>query len=247
MIDHSLDTYFDKLADVEKRKGNQCYSKGQYHDALLCYKKAQQLNPNHPAYLVNQAVTYYMMDELIDAKNCCIQAIEIGRRYNAHPQWNAKAFSTLAHVAFKQNNIANCIRFYRLSLTEYQDQKINDKLQQVFIISEFGDQAADVRDLFLTFLFTNKQTNLFICLFGSDADFWNNVLIGSDESGYRINPPSSIGDVPILPVVSGANGSLALAAIESPEQLTSILHKLQKDAFIVLEELCRLAAKQQVD
>ncbi|ETO11320.1 hypothetical protein RFI_26054 [Reticulomyxa filosa] len=117
-----------------KKRGNQCYSKGHHREALVHYKKAQELNPRHPAYLVNQAVTHYVLDELREAKYLCVKAIEIGRLNNAHPQWNAKSFSTLAHVAYKENNIANCIRFYRLSLSEYQDHKIEKKLHEVFLL-----------------------------------------------------------------------------------------------------------------
>ena len=144
MITNALQIHVERLADAYKRRGNQEYSKN-HRTALKYYQKAHELNPRTPIYLVNMGITYYVLNELNESHRLCIEAVKVGKKYGAQIQWIAKAFSTLAHVAYKQQKISACIRFYRLSLNEYNDGKISRKLNE--IIQEFGDATNDKNDI----------------------------------------------------------------------------------------------------
>eukprot|EP01083_Nonionella_stella_P133838 406994_1 len=214
MVDNSLQIHIERLADAYKRRGNQEYSKQHHRTALKYYQTAHKLNPRTPIYLVNMGITHYVLGELDHSHRLCVEAVKVGKKNSAQIQWIAKAFSTLAHVAYKQQKISACIRYYRLSLSEYNDAKIKRKLKD--IIQEFGDATTDTNDL----------------------EFWEKV---STDSNYN-TPEHTPG------VSDNTSGYQALSAPRKTQtQLVQLLSKLYKDCWVVLEELCKLAAKQKVD
>ena len=233
MITNSLQIHVERLADAYKRRGNQEYSKNHHRTALKYYQKAHELNPRTPIYLVNMGITYYVLNELNESHRLCIEAVKVGKKYGAQIQWIAKAFSTLAHVAYKQQKISACIRYYRLSLKEYNDPKIRRKLNE--IIQEFGDATNDKNDIeFFERVISHSNYNTP----ENSPPINNNKIHGNGIGGDRGNNKYPNGRRRSL---SGSSGR------KTQSQLMILLNKLHKDCFIVLEELCKLAAKQKVD
>lgn len=227
LITSALQIHVERLADAYKRRGNQEYSKNHHRTALKYYQKAHDLNPRTPIYLVNMGITYYVLNELEQSHKLCVEAVKVGKENGAQIQWIAKAFSTLAHVAYKQQKIDHCIRFYRLSLSEYADSKIHRKLNE--ILQEFGDATPDTNDL----------------------EFWEKVVSHSNYNTPESTPSASHSesgsDGRKSPHGLSKDGRNGVSPRRTQQQLVSLLSKLYKDCFIVLEELCKLAAKQKVD
>jgi len=48
-----------KKANEEKEKGNTFYKNKDFENAILCYNKAYELDPNNPVYLFNRAAVHY--------------------------------------------------------------------------------------------------------------------------------------------------------------------------------------------
>ena len=86
-IDFIIGKTFEKLADKQKRRGNQAYSKQEYIKALRFYKVAHELNPYSPVYLVNQAVTYYVLDKLQECRRMSLESIRFEKKYDSQAQW----------------------------------------------------------------------------------------------------------------------------------------------------------------
>ena len=225
MITNALQIHVERLADAYKRRGNQEYSKNHHRTALKYYQKAHELNPRTPIYLVNMGITYYVLNELNESHRLCIEAVKVGKKNGAQIQWIAKAFSTLAHVAYKQQKISACIRYYRLSLNEYNDPKIRRKLNE--IIQEFGDATSDKNDI----------------------EFWEKVVKHSNYNTPEHTPPAKGNGVMNDRYPNQRRRSLSgqHGGRKTQTQLMQLLNKLHIDCFIVLEELCKLAAKQKVD
>ena len=76
----------------------------------------------------NMAITHYVINELADCHSLCVEAVKVGRV--AGGSMNTRSIAK-AYVAHKQQRIAECISFYRLSVREYDDAKIRRKLSEI--------------------------------------------------------------------------------------------------------------------
>eukprot|EP00462_Mataza_sp_D1_P023455 CAMPEP_0175142270 /NCGR_PEP_ID=MMETSP0087-20121206/12692_1 /TAXON_ID=136419 /ORGANISM="Unknown Unknown, Strain D1" /LENGTH=544 /DNA_ID=CAMNT_0016426027 /DNA_START=60 /DNA_END=1694 /DNA_ORIENTATION=- len=66
-----------KAALQAKAEGNSYYSNGEYEEALSCYSKAIELNPEEHTFLGNRAAAYTMLRNHPKALDDCLAAIKI--------------------------------------------------------------------------------------------------------------------------------------------------------------------------
>ena len=146
IVNRSINLHLEKLADIEKKIGNQMYSKNLLKEAIIYYERAHSIFPLSPVYLVNQGVAYYSLKHYERCEKACIDALLIGlsnkQSQLKYKTFIAKAFSILAHVSYQRSNIVECVRYYRLSLRNVFDKKISDKVTQ--ISKQFDIQLQDV-------------------------------------------------------------------------------------------------------
>ena len=140
-------------AERHKRRGNEYYKRRRFDKAQREYDLAHQLEPNNPVFLVNKAVTLYVVNDFIGCRKACEKAIVLAREQNSNPQWTGKALATIAAVENKEGNFVDAIRMYRLSLVEYPDDKVQKRLDDLLaeqshqnhLLSE-SQQASGMQD-----------------------------------------------------------------------------------------------------
>lgn len=118
-------------ARAEKEKGNECYKKKDFDNALKHYEKAIELDPKDITYLLNKAAVYFEMGNYTECQKTCENAVEIGRENRADYKLLAKAFARIGNIYYKQKDIRTALTWYNKSLSEFRDPEIVKRAQEV--------------------------------------------------------------------------------------------------------------------
>ncbi|XP_041984318.1 stress-induced-phosphoprotein 1 [Aricia agestis] len=120
-----------RLALQEKDRGNECYKKKDFENALLHYRKAIEHDSNDITFYTNVAAVYF---EQKDYENCikeCEKAIEIGRENRADFKLIAKAFTRIGNAYRKMEQWKLAKTYYEKSMSEHRTPEIKTLLSEV--------------------------------------------------------------------------------------------------------------------
>jgi len=132
----------NKAEDI-KKKGNEHYKKKEFDKALEFYKQAQEIAPEVPAYLLNQAAVLMMKGDLDSCETMCLDAIKVSREHLCDYTWDAKAYNRLATVAEKRGDLEQAVKHLEFSLQEISDSKVRSRLKKIKVALQ-KKKAADL-------------------------------------------------------------------------------------------------------
>lgn len=107
-----------------KKVGNQYYSEKKFDEAMVEYKKAQELDPSECSFVLNESACLFMQCKWDDCIMCCEHAVEVCQQYFGDLKWTFKAYHRMGRVEEKRGNIQNAIDFYQKALVEKHDDKL---------------------------------------------------------------------------------------------------------------------------
>lgn len=119
-----------KAQDI-KKKGNEFYKNKEFDKAIELYKEAQEIAPEMPSYLLNQAAALMMKGDLDECEKMCQEAIKVSRANLCDYTWDAKAYNRLATVAEKRGDLASAVQHLQSSLQEVGDKKVRSRLKKM--------------------------------------------------------------------------------------------------------------------
>ncbi|XP_073391108.1 uncharacterized protein [Physcomitrium patens] len=111
-----IEIELEKRAQIEKDKGNVCFSKGQYTLAIECYTQSLEYVPPSAIVLANRALCYINLHEYRKALADSTLAIQ-------HAPGYMKAFHRRAVASHKLGDLENALRDYEIVATFSQDDK----------------------------------------------------------------------------------------------------------------------------
>merc|ERR1719361_2130177 len=120
-------------AEAVKKEGNEFYKKKDFDKAVEKYKEAQEIAPEVPAYLLNQAAVLMMKGDLDECEKMCHKAIGVSREHLCDYTWDAKAYNRLATVAEKRGDLEQAVKHLQSSLQEITDSKVKSRLKKMKI------------------------------------------------------------------------------------------------------------------
>jgi small glutamine-rich tetratricopeptide repeat-containing protein alpha len=96
-----------KVVTAEKYKdeGNQLLKQKKLTEAIACYQKAAELNPNNSVYYGNMAAAYLQQGDLNNTVKCAQKSIEVDPKY-------AKAYKWLGMALSKQEKYAEALKAF---------------------------------------------------------------------------------------------------------------------------------------
>jgi len=118
-------------AEIIKKQGNEYYKKKDFDKAIEFYKQAQEVAPEVPAYLLNQAAALMMKGDLDSCETMCLEAIKVSRKHLCDYTWDAKAYNRLATVAEKRGDFEQAVKHLEFSLQEISDSKVRSRLKKM--------------------------------------------------------------------------------------------------------------------
>lgn len=118
-------------AEAVKKEGNEFYKKKDFDKAIEKYKEAQEIAPEVPAYLLNQAAAMMMQGDLDGCEEMCKEAIKVSREHLCDYTWDAKAYNRLATVAEKRGDLEAAVQHLESSLQEVGDKKVRSRLKRM--------------------------------------------------------------------------------------------------------------------
>jgi len=118
-------------AQAKKQEGNEFYKKKDFDKAIELYKEAQEIAPEVPAYLLNQAAALMMKGDLDACEKMCLDAIKVSREHLCDYTWDAKAYNRLATVAEKRGDLDQAVKHLESSLQEVGDSKVRTRLKKM--------------------------------------------------------------------------------------------------------------------
>lgn len=104
------------LAEKHKIEGNNHFKANDFHEALLSYSQAIDINPL-PIYYSNRAAAYAKLDMIDEGIDDCLKAIELDKGFG-------KAYIRLGDFYKSKNDQINSLAFYNKAL-ELEPNNIN--------------------------------------------------------------------------------------------------------------------------
>eukprot|EP00127_Corallochytrium_limacisporum_P001419 Clim_evm41s55 gene=Clim_evmTU41s55 len=118
------------LAEEAKAEGNKHYKAKEFEQAIACYSKAIELDPDTINYYSNRAAVYF---EMKDFDNCiadCQKAVEVGRAHRADYKLVSKALTREGWALKQQGKLEDAINILNKALTEHRNPDTLDKLRK---------------------------------------------------------------------------------------------------------------------
>eukprot|EP00359_Climacostomum_virens_P001814 CAMPEP_0204898744 /NCGR_PEP_ID=MMETSP1397-20131031/1460_1 /ASSEMBLY_ACC=CAM_ASM_000891 /TAXON_ID=49980 /ORGANISM="Climacostomum Climacostomum virens, Strain Stock W-24" /LENGTH=562 /DNA_ID=CAMNT_0052066629 /DNA_START=6 /DNA_END=1694 /DNA_ORIENTATION=+ len=129
-------------AEEAKVAGNKAYTQKRFEEALSQYDRAIELNPDELTYYTNKASVYLETGDYQKGLEVCETAIEKGRSLHASLEKIARAFERKAHIYEKMGQTDEAIAQARLSLMEYNSDKVKFYLKDLEKIKKKEEERA---------------------------------------------------------------------------------------------------------
>lgn len=120
-----------KLAEQEKEKGNACYKKKDFSNAITHYTRAIDNDPTNITYYNNLAAVYFEQKEYEKCIKECEKAIEVGRENRADFKLIAKSFTRIGNAYKKMGDYVTAKVYYEKSMSEHRTPEIKTLLSEV--------------------------------------------------------------------------------------------------------------------
>ena len=118
-----------EIADQEREKGNECFKKSQFPDAVKHYSEAIKRNPTDARNYSNRAACYAKLMALPEAERDCDKAISFDENF-------VKAYIRKAAVQFSKKEYQASIDTCTLAMSKDKEGKHTNEIQgQVFFIN----------------------------------------------------------------------------------------------------------------
>lgn len=117
-------------AVAEKDSGNAYYRKREFEKALEHYEAAILLDPTNITFYTNKAAVYFEQTQHEKCRDCCLEAIEIGRKYGAEAKLIAKAFTRIGNSFMKEKDFEKALEFFKKSVCENRTEETLEKVAQ---------------------------------------------------------------------------------------------------------------------
>lgn len=134
----------DNFADVYNMLGYIYYAASRRNDAIECFEKALQINPNYTEVSLNLAVIYNEMGEFDKAQGVYAKAKEAGKS-SSTSYLDPFAKGKLANMHAEIGTIYQTLGFYREAVDEYK-KAIALRPTFVDIKNKLGTAYRDMRD-----------------------------------------------------------------------------------------------------
>jgi len=129
-------------AKKEKEKGNGFYKKKDFENAIKCYDKAIELDPNEIMYYNNKAAVFVEKKDFDTARELSHKAVEIGRSNRADYTQIAKSYSRIATCYEKEQKLDEALKWYNKSLSEHRDKKTLEKVTKIEKVKKEMDRKS---------------------------------------------------------------------------------------------------------
>ncbi|XP_050668690.1 stress-induced-phosphoprotein 1 [Leptidea sinapis] len=120
-----------RLALEEKDKGNECYKKKDFSNAIVHYNKAIEHDSTDITFYTNIAAVYFEQKEYEKCIKECEKAIEIGRENRADYKLIAKAFTRIGNAYKKLEQWKLAKTYFEKSMSEHRTPEIKTLLSEV--------------------------------------------------------------------------------------------------------------------
>ncbi|CCF75306.2 stress-induced-phosphoprotein 1 [Babesia microti strain RI] len=132
----------EKQSEEFKKQGNEHYKSKRFNEALQCYDKAIELNPNNLIYRNNKAAVYLEMKEFDKCLKECNDAIDM--RYEVKASFNdiAKVYNRMASCYKAMGKYDEAISSYKKSLLEDNNRFTRSALKEVERMKEKAESEA---------------------------------------------------------------------------------------------------------
>lgn len=138
-------------AQRHKQAGNAAYKKKEFLEAIECYQKAIDLDPNEITFYTNMAAVYFEQQDYDKCVSTCDKAIEVGRENRADFKLVAKAMGRKGNALRKSGNLLEAKAAYEKAITEDRtpefrnalseiDAEIKSKEEQAYLDPALGEQ-----------------------------------------------------------------------------------------------------------
>jgi stress-induced-phosphoprotein 1 len=119
-----------KEAAAVKDQGNTHYKAKQFDQALECYTKACELDPEDITYRLNIAAVQFERADYDACIQTCRDAVTRGREVFASFTLIARAFARIGNALLKKGDLRAAIGAYEDSLTESHSDEVYDKIKK---------------------------------------------------------------------------------------------------------------------
>ncbi|EER16070.1 serine/threonine protein phosphatase PfPP5, putative [Perkinsus marinus ATCC 50983] len=137
-----------QAADIEKAKGNALYKQRKFDDAIECYNKAIELQPNDLTYYNNKAAVLVEQEKYEE----CIKLLQdvLAKRYDMNDALKdgasfekcAKAYVRMATCFTRMNKFDDAIEMYQKALTEDNNRHTRTALSECKHMKEKFEREA---------------------------------------------------------------------------------------------------------
>lgn len=120
-----------EAAQAEKQKGNACYKKKEFEEALGHYTKAMEMDGKDISYITNRAAVYFEMGRFDECIADCDDAVEKGPSLRADYKMIARALTRKGNALRKKGDLEAAMKVYKKSLTEHRNADTLKRLNDV--------------------------------------------------------------------------------------------------------------------
>merc|ERR1719461_540796 len=114
-----------------KEEGNKLYKEKKYKEAIVEYKKAQELNEKKASFVLNESAALFMLEQWDETIACCQRAIKTSEENFDDLKWCFKAYCRMGSVEERRKNMQAAIGYYKKALVEKNDDKIRNKVKKM--------------------------------------------------------------------------------------------------------------------
>lgn len=129
----------------QKAKGTAHYKKKEFSQALECYSKAFELDPENMVFLSNRAAVHMEMKNYEECRKDCEESIKVGRAARCDYAMVAKAYVRIGTSYKKEKNFGECIKAYEKANMENYTKDVERKIKEVILLKKKTEAAAYVK------------------------------------------------------------------------------------------------------
>ena len=114
-----------------KNEGNKLYKESKFDEAIEEYKKAHELNPRVPAYVLNHSAVLFAQQKWDECIEMCQKAIDLNSVEFVGTQWSFKAYHRMGKVEEGRKNFDAAVKYYKSALLEQKDPKLRKHVRDL--------------------------------------------------------------------------------------------------------------------
>eukprot|EP00485_Elphidium_margaritaceum_P011893 CAMPEP_0202703630 /NCGR_PEP_ID=MMETSP1385-20130828/16447_1 /ASSEMBLY_ACC=CAM_ASM_000861 /TAXON_ID=933848 /ORGANISM="Elphidium margaritaceum" /LENGTH=580 /DNA_ID=CAMNT_0049361511 /DNA_START=39 /DNA_END=1781 /DNA_ORIENTATION=- len=121
----------EAAAAAHKAAGNALYKEKKFEGAIEEYRKAQAVDPQKAAFVLNESAALFMLEKWDECVACCERAIEVARSNYGGLEWCFKAYVRMGSVEEKRKNLSAAVAYYKKAMVEKGDEALRKKVKKL--------------------------------------------------------------------------------------------------------------------